>query len=134
MTAASVNNRIKKRFKKKFGKKITTSEINSIWDLWLEEQVIKPLLRGGETKLDKFNSIEVVGSSLWKDKNFVDRLVNKKGFLRVEHLNPKRKDIKYAIVFKNSLAKKPLYFDATQKLKNRVHQTLCTTNTYFSIQ
>ncbi len=124
----------KRKYKKRFGRKIKTTEIKKIWDEYLDF-TIERVLKGGEVIVDKYSRLEVVGTPIWNDKNFIERLKKGKalrnGYFVTANLNPKRRDVKYKIVYTNTY--RDVYFKPHPNFSKQVHQTLCNTNNYFRI-
>lgn len=127
---------IKRRHKKMFGRTIKTTEIKRIWDAYVKN-ITDILIKGGEVRIDRYATIEVIGTPILKDRGFMERLKKGKmvlnGRLVSPKLNPRRRDVKYKIVYKHSM-RNDVYFEACAALKKKVRTALKDTNNYFRIQ
>lgn len=135
------NKEAKRRFKKEFKKKVSVTEINEIVKNWLHWGLIAEVLKGGEHKIDKNSSIEVIGTPIMSDERMLNNLMNGRvltrtgKFKKADNIASTRKDFKYKIVYKNSLAKdKNIMFQACPKFAKQVHERLINTNTYFKTE
>jgi len=125
----------KKRHKKKFGKSITATEIRKITKKFISDLIDK-VIEGGNVKINKHSSIEVVGTKILEDDIFKllvkGKSLRRDGTMKNAEFNPRRKEFKYRIVYENSL-NKDLRFKADPKFAKRVHQALISTNNYYRI-
>lgn len=127
-----------RRFKKKHGKHISSKDIKNIWDSWLEQKIIQGVLNGDEIQIDRYSTIQVVGTPIENDKRFYELL--RKGKMRrrdgilVDSKLGLRKDYKYKIVYTNSIAgDKEVYFKADPRFARRVRESLNNTTTFYKI-
>lgn len=119
---------IKKRYKKAFKEKITTPEINKIWNTYLEEEVINTLAVGGVVNLDASSRIWVKASPTSQNKRFMSLL--EKGFMYrngkiVEaNLNMSTSEYIYDIIFETKRWREEtkLYFQPHANLSKAVRQ------------
>lgn len=95
---------------------------------------------GKKIKIDRFATIELVGTPILEDKKFLKmlqqgRMLRRDGAIKKAHIDPKRKDVKYKICYKNSIAKKKqVFFKAAPNFSNQVREALNNTNTYYRIE
>jgi len=117
-----VKARIKKQYRQKFKKSVTLSEIDKIWKAYLEEVVIKPLLRGNKVVVIDGFTVEVVG---------------RRGQKRMRWLkdNPMKPGLVYTIECNNINFKNgKLFFKADAKIRERLKYLLRNTGQYFRIE
>lgn len=127
-----------KTVRRKYKKSIKQSEARKIWDDWCEYAVIRPLLKFGIVQIDKHTKIEIVGERYENDSRMFALMsngLNKNGVMKkAVKFNPNRYGIKYKIVFTDSNYRGVTIFKANKKLKERVHDALVNTQTYYRIK
>lgn len=128
-----------KRYRKSFHKHIRSQDIKKIWDTFLEMKIIAGVLSGDCVKIDKYSTIQVIGTPILNDKRFFSmlmsgKMVRRDGLVKLAKQDPIRKDVKYKIVYKHTLGeKKKILFKADVKFARRVREALNNTNTYYKI-
>lgn len=135
----SLRRRIKTRMRKKHKRKIKLNEVDKIWKAYVEEGIVKPVLKYGKVQVDKNFSIEIVGQRIVENKKMFSILsrgigMTKNGYMRESaNLNQGRDGLFYKIEVVDKNFKGKLYFDADAKIKKRVHEELKNTNTYYRV-
>jgi hypothetical protein len=119
---------IKKRYKNNFRERITTPEINKIWNSYIEEEILSNLKIGAIVKLDKQTKIWVKATPIIKHKRAMSLLTN--GFMyvggRVKEANMRFDSSKY--IYKIMLEtdrykdKLQLFFKPHKNLSNVVSE------------
>lgn len=142
MTQNRVNNwatlilKIKKRYKKKFKRAIKTNEIKKIWDNWINS-ITQEVIKGGEVKIDKHSSLEIIGIPIMDDKIFgllkKGKSIRRDGSMKNAEFNGRRQNVKYKIVYKNKL-RSDVRFKAHPDFAKLVHETIENTNNYYTIK
>lgn len=126
---------VKKRHKKKFGKPITATEIRKIIKTYLN-WIIEKVIEGGQVRMDRHSTIEVIGVPVLEDKIFKilvkGKSIRRDGSIKNAEFGSKRRDFKYKITYRNKL-NEDLHFNADQKFAKRVHEAIENTNNYYKI-
>ncbi len=127
-----------KRFKKRHGKHISSADIKKIWDDYVEKKIIAGVLAGNKVQIDKFSTIQLIGKPVEDDPKFYamlrkGQMVRRDGAIVRAKIGQLRKDVKYKIIYTNTLGKEKIYFKADPKFARRVRESLNNTNTYYKV-
>ena len=98
-----IESNVKKKFKRIHKKKISTSELNKIWNDWIDECVVKPLNVGSVVRLDKESKIWVKAIPTHKHKRAISLrskgLAYVSGKIREANINFDTSKYIYKVVF-----------------------------------
>lgn len=130
--------RARKMVRKKYKKTVKLSEVNDIWNTYVEYGLVKPLLRLGKVQAGGM-TIEIVGTKIVDDPKFgllVKGLnINKVGGIKkAVRFDDNRPDVKYKIMLTDKNYCGNLIFQADPKLSLKVHNELKNTRTYYRIE
>lgn len=123
-----VNEAIKRRFKKYMGVEITSTEINKIWNDWIEENIITPLSVGTVVQIDKDSKIWVKATPIYKHKRAMSLLskgkVYRNGTVVDADINFDSSRYIYKVVYENKKFKgeTKLFYKAHKAISKAVNE------------
>lgn len=133
--------RAKVMMRKKYKKTIKLSDLDKVWNDWVEYRIVRPLIEYGKVQIDDKTSIEIVGRNTANNPNYYSLLsrgvvISKSGFMtEPKEMGKNRDGLTYKIIFTDSNYKKgQLIFEANGNLSKRVSKALRETQTYYRIE
>src|SRR6185369_4452835 len=122
--------RAKKLMRSKYKKTIKLTDLDKVWNSWVEYNIVRPLLKYGSVVVDDKFSIEIIGKRIENDARALSLLskgiaVTSSGFkINAEVLSRNRPGVLYKIVVTDKNYKGQLIFEPDRKLKKRVREHL----------
>lgn len=127
-TTERLHFQIKKMYKRKFKQKITTPEINKIWNAYIEEEIINNLALGQVVNIDKKSRVWVKATKTIENKKVMalleKGLMFKGGRVTEANMNLSTSEYIYDIVFESTRlkSKERLYFEPHRNLSKAVQE------------
>lgn len=131
--------RAKKMMRKKHKKNVSLSMLDKVWSDYVEESVVKPLIKYGSVDIDGRIAFEIVGTDIVNNKsamNLLSRGLLVKGNMRVKatNLNKNRLGTIYSINCNQVDYKGRLVFEPHRKIKKRVSEHLKNSQQFYKIK
>lgn len=130
---------VKRMVRKKYKKTIKLSEVDSIWNDYVEYAIVQPLLKYGRVEIDQNMSMEIVGRKIENHEKAANLAAKGKyvkgGYISdITKVNYNRLGIVYSIKLTDKSYKGgKLIYNADLKLKKRVSEQLFNTFQYYRI-
>lgn len=127
-TTERLHSQIKKMYKVKFKQRITTPEINKIWNTYVEEEIIKNLELGQVVNIDNQSKMWVKATKTIENKKVMalleKGLMFKGGRITKANMNLSTSEYIYDIVFESTRlkSKERLYFEPHRDLTKAVQE------------
>ena len=127
-TTERLHSQIKKMYKRRFKQRITTPEINKIWNTYIEEEIINNLALGQVVNIDKKSRVWVKATKTIENKKVMalleKGLMFKGGRVTEANMNLSTSEYIYDIVFESTRlkSKERLYFEPHRNLSKAVQE------------
>lgn len=136
----TLRRRARKMMRVRHKKRIKLTDLDAVWNDYVELCVLKPLIKYGEAEADKGFKLEIIAKDVLKD-NRLYSLISKGllsyksgGVARVTNMNKNRLGYVYKIALKQSNYKGIAIFQADSKIKSAVTRHLVESNQYYKVQ
>ncbi len=130
--------RAKKMMKVKHKKIMPLKRLDSVWNSYVEYDLIPTLLKTGKCQIDKYTTLEIVGQRTETNSRYMALLskgaaITRTGRFITPEINRNRQDYTYKIVLTDTNYKGQVIFEPTKELSKKVRYALENTQTYYRL-